>query len=89
MENLKRRFTYSEVLRITNRLEKSVGEGGFGKVYHGHIGDTQVAVKMLSATSTQGYREFETEASYKYIYIQSPPISAQAILLRLVFSFIY
>nr|XP_017250465.1 PREDICTED: putative leucine-rich repeat receptor-like protein kinase At2g19210 [Daucus carota subsp. sativus] len=62
LETLNRQFTYSEILRITNNLEKSVGEGGFGKVYHGHIGDTQVAVKMLSATSAQGYREFETEA---------------------------
>ena len=63
LENIKRRFTYSEIQRITKNFEKIVGKGGFGTVYHGNIGDTQVAVKMLSATSVQGYQEFQTEAS--------------------------
>ncbi|WOH12324.1 hypothetical protein DCAR_0831826 [Daucus carota subsp. sativus] len=62
LENIKRRFTYSEIQRITKNFEKIVGKGGFGTVYHGNIGDTQVAVKMLSATSVQGYQEFQTEA---------------------------
>ncbi|KAK1354977.1 Protein kinase domain-containing protein [Heracleum sosnowskyi] len=62
-ENKKRQFTYSEILSITNNFEKIVGKGGFGTVYHGYIGDTQVAVKMLSATSVQGYKEFQTEAT--------------------------
>ncbi|XP_074364036.1 putative leucine-rich repeat receptor-like protein kinase At2g19210 [Apium graveolens] len=62
LETMKRRFTYSEILKITNNLEKIVGRGGFGTVYHGRIGNNQVAVKMLSATSAQGYKEFQTEA---------------------------
>ncbi|XP_074364014.1 putative leucine-rich repeat receptor-like protein kinase At2g19210 [Apium graveolens] len=62
LETINRRFTYSEILRITNNLEKNIGQGGFGTVYHGQIGNTQVAVKMLSATSAQGYQEFQTEA---------------------------
>ncbi|KAL1806073.1 hypothetical protein ACET3Z_029141 [Daucus carota] len=57
LENIKRRFTYSEIQRITKNFEKIVGKGGFGTVYHGNIGDTQVAVKMLSATSVQGYQD--------------------------------
>ncbi|XP_054782632.1 putative leucine-rich repeat receptor-like serine/threonine-protein kinase At2g19230 [Prosopis cineraria] len=37
--------------------------GGFGKVYLGTLeDDTQVAVKLLSPTSRQGYREFQPEA---------------------------
>ncbi|KAI3744131.1 hypothetical protein L1987_57207 [Smallanthus sonchifolius] len=38
-------------------------DGGFGTVFHGLIGDTQVAVKMLSESSAQGYREFQVEVS--------------------------
>lgn len=45
---------------ITNNFERVVGKGGFGTVYYGCIGETQVAVKMLSP-STQGYQQFLTE----------------------------
>ncbi|XP_048423183.1 probable LRR receptor-like serine/threonine-protein kinase At4g29180 isoform X1 [Pyrus x bretschneideri] len=56
-------FTHEEVLDITKNLKTSIGKGGFGTVYHGCMKDgTQVAVKMLSASSTQGPREFQTEA---------------------------
>ncbi|XP_048423180.1 probable LRR receptor-like serine/threonine-protein kinase At4g29180 isoform X2 [Pyrus x bretschneideri] len=56
-------FTHEEVLDITKNLQTSIGKGGFGTVYHGCMKDgTQVVVKMLSASSTQGPREFQTEA---------------------------
>jgi len=60
VDSKKQEFTYSEVQSITNNFERVVGKGGFGTVYHGCIGETQVAVKMLSA-STQGYQQFQTE----------------------------
>ncbi|KAL1212392.1 putative LRR receptor-like serine/threonine-protein kinase [Cardamine amara subsp. amara] len=56
-----RRITYSEVLKMTNNFERVLGKGGFGTVYHGNLGDTQVAVKMLSHSSAQGYKEFKAE----------------------------
>ncbi|MFQ6644349.1 hypothetical protein Gotur_017366, partial [Gossypium turneri] len=56
-----RQFTYSDIQRITNNFEKVIGKGGFGTVYHGFLDDNQVAVKMLSKTSFQGYRQFEAE----------------------------
>ncbi|XP_022714521.1 LRR receptor-like serine/threonine-protein kinase IOS1 [Durio zibethinus] len=56
-----RQFTYSEVQRITNNFERVIGKGGFGTVYHGCLGDTEVAVKMLSKSSSQGYKQFEAE----------------------------
>ena len=62
VESTKRRFTYSEVLRITNNFEGVLGKGGFGTVYHGYLEGTQVAVKMLSAASVQGYQQFHSEA---------------------------
>ncbi|PRQ51207.1 putative transferase, protein kinase RLK-Pelle-LRR-I-1 family [Rosa chinensis] len=59
----RRQFTYSEVLQITNNFMRIIGRGGFGIVYHGSIGDTQVAVKLLSPSSVQGYQEFHSEVN--------------------------
>ncbi|VVA24289.1 PREDICTED: probable LRR receptor [Prunus dulcis] len=63
LEPSQRQFTYSEVLEITHNFERIVGRGGFGTVYHGYIDDTQVAVKMLSPSSIQGYQEFYSEVN--------------------------
>ncbi|CAN8321496.1 unnamed protein product [Cochlearia groenlandica] len=57
-----KRFTYSEVLKMTNNFERVLGKGGFGIVYHGFAnGSEQVAIKMLSHSSSQGYKEFKAE----------------------------
>ncbi|XP_010443739.1 PREDICTED: probable LRR receptor-like serine/threonine-protein kinase At5g59680 [Camelina sativa] len=62
IEMKKRRFPYSEVMKMTNNFERVVGEGGFGVVCHGTVnGSEQVAVKLLSQSSTQGYKEFKAE----------------------------
>jgi hypothetical protein len=57
-------FSYTEILNITDNFKTIIGEGGFGKVYIGILQDrTQVAVKMLSTSSKQGYKEFQSEVS--------------------------
>ncbi|PWA88911.1 rho-associated protein kinase 1/2 [Artemisia annua] len=56
------RFTFGEIQSITDRFKTITRKGGFGMVYHGSIGDNQVAVKMLSESSAQGYR-FQAEVS--------------------------
>lgn len=62
-----RPFTYSEVLKITNNFSTVIGEGGFGKVYLGTLANgTNVAVKMLSRASKQGYKEFQAEVIIRY-----------------------
>ncbi|XP_010500772.2 PREDICTED: probable LRR receptor-like serine/threonine-protein kinase At1g51820 isoform X2 [Camelina sativa] len=57
-----RRFTYSQVVIMTNNFQRILGKGGFGFVYHGFVNGTeQVAVKILSHSSSQGYKQFKAE----------------------------
>ena len=62
LESIQRQLTYSDLLKITNNFERTLGKGGFGTVFHGCIDDTQVTVKMLSASSVQGCQQFQAEA---------------------------
>ncbi|KAK7294283.1 hypothetical protein RJT34_17170 [Clitoria ternatea] len=56
-------FSYSEILSITDNFKTIIGEGGFGKVYFGILQNhMEVAVKLLSPSSTQGYKEFKSES---------------------------
>ncbi|KAM7252604.1 hypothetical protein ACFE04_008113 [Oxalis oulophora] len=60
------KFTYSDIERITRNFGRVVGKGGFGSVYLGYLDDSQlsqVAVKMLSNSSSQGYQQFEAEVN--------------------------
>lgn len=57
-------YTYKELRVATKNFNTSmkIGEGGFGSVYKGELSNgTEVAVKVLSAESRQGLREFCTE----------------------------
>lgn len=63
VENM-RFYTYRDLRLATEdfKPENKIGEGGFGSVYKGMLKDgTVVAVKVLSAESRQGLREFLTE----------------------------
>ncbi|KAJ3692952.1 hypothetical protein LUZ60_012047 [Juncus effusus] len=57
-------FSYDELKSATNNFDRAnkIGRGGFGTVYKGILRSGQeVAVKVLSAESKQGIREFLTE----------------------------
>lgn len=58
-------FTLAELEKATDKfsLNRVLGEGGFGRVYHGILEDrTEVAVKVLSRDNNQnGDREFIAE----------------------------
>lgn len=59
-----RLFSYSQLRSATDNFNRNnkVGRGGFGTVYKGTTRNMQdVAVKVLSAESRQGTREFLTE----------------------------
>ncbi|KAK8489621.1 hypothetical protein V6N13_023833 [Hibiscus sabdariffa] len=63
LKSKNRPFTYSEIAMITANFNTEIGGGGFGKVFLGHLNDgTPVAVKLLSSSSKQGYKEFQAEA---------------------------
>ncbi|KAL4355723.1 hypothetical protein S245_028764 [Arachis hypogaea] len=57
-------YSFNELVNITNNFERLLGEGGFGKVYYGIIDDTEVAVKILSATSEHVYQQFLAEVKH-------------------------
>ncbi|MED6132096.1 hypothetical protein PIB30_015884 [Stylosanthes scabra] len=55
-------FTLEYIEVATEKYKTLIGEGGFGSVYRGTLENGQVvAVKVRSATSTQGTREFDNE----------------------------
>ncbi|KAI5666168.1 hypothetical protein M9H77_16021 [Catharanthus roseus] len=60
-----RAFRFSELVTATEnfKLDKFLGEGGFGKVFKGFLADTGqvVAVKQLDQNGCQGVREFIVE----------------------------
>ncbi|KAJ3671058.1 hypothetical protein LUZ60_008484 [Juncus effusus] len=56
------RFTKSQLEKIIKTFNKRIGAGGFGEVFYGKLeNDTEVAIKVLSKTSSQGYKEFKKE----------------------------
>ncbi|WVZ61740.1 hypothetical protein U9M48_011568 [Paspalum notatum var. saurae] len=63
-----RRFLYRELAAATGDFaeDNMLGRGGFGSVYQGHLpgddtGGQQVAIKKLTAESSQSRKEFEAE----------------------------
>lgn len=70
---------------MTNNFGRVLGRGGFGTVYHGYYNNIQVAVKLLSATSAQGYKEFRSEVMITkgYTNISSKIISSESTYIYL------
>ncbi|CAN6334933.1 unnamed protein product [Urochloa humidicola] len=60
-----RQFSYDELAAATGDFsdDRRLGSGGFGSVYRGFMEDTNrdVAVKRVSKTSRQGWKEFVSE----------------------------
>ncbi|CAI8595438.1 unnamed protein product [Vicia faba] len=57
-------YSYKELSKATNDFSQAnkIGEGGFGSVYMGRLkGGKLAAIKVLSAESKQGVKEFLTE----------------------------
>ncbi|CAN6329809.1 unnamed protein product [Urochloa humidicola] len=60
-----RRFCYDDLAAATEDFsdDRRLGSGGFGSVYRGYLNDANrdVAVKRVSKTSRQGWKEFVSE----------------------------
>ncbi|KAM0855771.1 hypothetical protein ACQ4PT_049558 [Festuca glaucescens] len=60
-----RRFSYKELKLITANFREEIGRGGFGVVFLGYLAnESPVAVKIRSKTSSQGDKEFQSEAQH-------------------------
>jgi serine/threonine protein kinase len=58
-----KRYTYSDVKKLTNSFKEKVGKGGYGVVYKGKLPDGRmVAVKILSTSKGNG-EEFINEVA--------------------------
>lgn len=58
------RFKYKELEKMTDNFKQSLGEGGFGPVYHGRLeNNTEVAVKLRSESSSHGFDQFLAEVT--------------------------
>lgn len=63
-------YSIEYIEAVTQKYNILIGEGGFGSVYRGTLNDGQeIAVKVRSATSVQGTREFENEVTNKPVAI--------------------
>ena len=50
-----KRYTYSDLHKLTNSFKDKLGQGGYGDVYKGKLSDGHlVAVKILSGTKGNG-----------------------------------
>ena len=60
-----KKFSYKELVSATNNFaeENKLGQGGFGGVYKGYLGDlnSYVAIKRVSRGSKQGIKEYASE----------------------------
>ncbi|KAL3538727.1 hypothetical protein ACH5RR_002093 [Cinchona calisaya] len=58
-----KKFSYNELAQATNNFDehRKLGEGGFGGVYRGFLGNLCLAVKKVSKGSKQGQKEYASE----------------------------
>ncbi|XP_039794288.1 U-box domain-containing protein 33-like isoform X2 [Panicum virgatum] len=61
-ENIER-FSTSQIGKATDHFHSRnlIGEGGYGPVYKGKLGETPVAIKMLKPHGRQGFPEYQQE----------------------------
>ncbi|KAF3517164.1 hypothetical protein DY000_02059949 [Brassica cretica] len=66
MEPANRKFTYAEIVNITNGFERDQGKVGFGRNYLGQLNDKEVTVKLVSSLSSQGYKQLRAEVKHLF-----------------------
>ncbi|KAK9110786.1 hypothetical protein Sjap_018846 [Stephania japonica] len=82
-------FTLQCLEIATRKYDTLIGEGGFGSVYRGTLPDGQeVAVKVGSATSTQGTREFENELNLLSLFDMKTWFPFSDLVVRMISKFL-
>lgn len=62
VEVKRRRFSHPQIVKMTHDFRRVIGRGGFGTVFHGHLDDAPVAVKMYCNRNRNVHPGFQTEA---------------------------
>lgn len=70
MEPANRKFTYAEIVNITNGFERDQGKVGFGRNYLGQLNGKEVTVKLVSSLSSQGYKQLRAEVYAKSLSVR-------------------
>ncbi|KAG7600251.1 Leucine-rich repeat [Arabidopsis suecica] len=65
-EPANRKFTYAEIVNITNGFERDQGKVGFGRNYLGQLDGKEVTVKLVSSLSSQGYKQLRAEVKHLF-----------------------
>ncbi|KAF8051032.1 hypothetical protein N665_1813s0001 [Sinapis alba] len=66
LEPTNRKFTYAEIVNITNGFERDQGKVGFGRNYLGQLNGKEVTVKLVSSLSSQGYKQLRAEVKHLF-----------------------
>ncbi|KAL0722767.1 hypothetical protein Bca4012_037366 [Brassica carinata] len=66
MEPANRKFTYAEIVNITNGFDRDQGKVGFGRNYLGQLNGKEVTVKLVSSLSSQGYKQLRAEVKHLF-----------------------
>uniref|UniRef100_A0A1J3FQB5 non-specific serine/threonine protein kinase n=2 Tax=Noccaea caerulescens TaxID=107243 RepID=A0A1J3FQB5_NOCCA len=66
LEPTNRKFTYAEIVNITNGFERDQGKVGFGRNYLGQLDGKEVTVKLVSSLSSQGYKQLRAEVKHLF-----------------------
>ncbi|XP_022148124.1 probable LRR receptor-like serine/threonine-protein kinase At1g51880 [Momordica charantia] len=64
VEVKRRRFSHPQIVKMTHDFRRVIGRGGFGTVFHGHLDDAPVAVKMYCNRNRNVHPGFQTEVNY-------------------------
>ncbi|CAN8288260.1 unnamed protein product [Cochlearia groenlandica] len=64
LEPANRKFTYAEIVNMTNGFDKDQGKVGFGRNYLGKLDGKEVTVKLVSSLSSQGYKQLRAEVKH-------------------------
>ncbi|XP_037409320.1 G-type lectin S-receptor-like serine/threonine-protein kinase SD2-5 [Triticum dicoccoides] len=72
LQGIPMRFTFQQLEVATEQFKDKLGEGGFGSVFKGRLGEERIAAKRLDRAG-QGKREFLAEKTHRLLVYEYMP----------------